>query len=89
MSGAVLSRRELDPMKCGSPGCECPGPLILNARCHPRRPVEASYDWTTGLLTVRCVTCQRLVCRIAVADTVAGSTGNSPPSPTPDAGGDA
>jgi len=65
----ILSRRELDPMKCGTPGCECPGPLVLNSRCHRGRPIEFTYDWTTGLLTGRCTKCQRLVCHIAVADT--------------------
>ena len=66
----VLSRRELDPAKCGTPGCNCPGPLILTGRCHPGRPTITEYDWTTGLLTVRCAKCTLVVARVAVADTV-------------------
>lgn len=66
----VLSRRELDPMKCGTPGCDCPGPLILNSRCHRGRPIEASYDWTTGLLTMRCAKCAAHICSVAVASAV-------------------
>jgi hypothetical protein len=65
----IYSRRELDPMKCGTPGCECAGPLILCGRCHPGRPVRVSYDWTTGLLTGRCAKCEQHVFSIAVADT--------------------
>jgi hypothetical protein len=64
----MLSRRELDPMKCGNPKCNCPGPLIVSPRCHPSRPVFAEYDWTTGCLTMRCSKCAQLVCRIAVAE---------------------
>jgi hypothetical protein len=68
MTQQVLSRRELDPARCGVPGCACPGPLRLHAACHPGRPIDVSYDWTTGLLTARCSRCSRLICRIAVAD---------------------
>jgi len=64
----ALTRRVLDPMKCGTPGCTCAGPLILNARCHMGRPLQVEYDWTTGVLTVACSVCQRLVAEIAVAD---------------------
>lgn len=63
----VVSRRELDPLRCGRPGCDCPGPLVLTSRCHPRRPVIISYDWTTGLLTVRCARCEAWIADIAVA----------------------
>jgi len=65
----TVSRAELDPMKCGTPGCDCPGPLILCGRCHPGRPTLASYDWTTGLLTLACAKCRKVITRIAVADT--------------------
>lgn len=66
----VLSRRELDPMKCGTPGCDCPGALILNSKCHRGRPIEVTYDWMTGLLTMRCSKCQAHICHVAVAETV-------------------
>ena len=62
-----LTRRELDPMKCGTPGCDCAGPLILSARCHLKKGLLVEYDWTTGLLTIACVVCRRPVCAIAVA----------------------
>lgn len=70
MTESALSRRELDAAKCGTPGCNCPGPLILSPRCHMGKAVSVSYDWTTGLLTLRCSRCQQLITRIAVADTV-------------------
>lgn len=61
------TRRDLDPLKCGAPGCDCSGPLILSGRCHLGKPVRVSYDWTTGVLTVTCSVCGKLVTTIAVA----------------------
>jgi hypothetical protein len=76
----VLSRRELDVQKCGTPGCGCSGPLIMMARCHPNRPIDVAYDWTTGLLTCRCSKCELVICRIAVA-AVAPVLDAAPPVP--------
>lgn len=64
-----MSRAELDPIRCGTPGCECGGPLFLSPVCHQGGPVLVSYDWTTGLLTVTCADCERFVASIVVAQT--------------------
>lgn len=63
----ALTRKQLDPMKCGTPGCGCSGPLVLTAKCHMGTPVTATYDWTTGMLTIQCSVCKRHVATIEVA----------------------
>lgn len=68
MTTIAMSRTELDPLRCGAPGCECDGPLTLSPACHRGEPVWATYDWTSGLLTMTCSICAQFVASIAVAD---------------------
>jgi len=63
----VLTRTQLDPMKCGNPTCDCPGPLVLMANCCATGLMEVEYDWATGHLTIRCALCSLRVATIAVA----------------------
>lgn len=63
----VVTRRDLDPLKCGTKGCGCAGPLFLTPKCHPNHALTVEYDWTTGRLRIACATCELHVCTIAVA----------------------
>lgn len=64
----TLTRKDLDPMKCGIPGCECPGPLVFTSRCHASGTVTVEYDWRTGLLAITCALCLKHMCTIRVAE---------------------
>jgi hypothetical protein len=63
-----LTRRELDTMRCGAPGCDHTshsGPMSVRGRCHPKAAVRVKYSG--GELDVRCAECGERVVRIAVA----------------------
>lgn len=72
----ILTRRQLDSaLSEGSrPEKERAGPLWISPRCHQRGPVNVSYDWTTGLLTMGCAECGGVVCQILVAADVPAVT---------------
>jgi hypothetical protein len=63
----VLTRKELDPLKCGTRGCLCSKPWAIVSRCCAASLVRAEYDWLTGRLELRCAVCSLMVCTIAVA----------------------
>lgn len=63
-----LTQVDLDALQCATPGCPHDAHdtgVVLVGKCHPTRPVEASYR--LGVLTLRCSRCQGLVGEIAVA----------------------
>lgn len=62
-----LTRVELDPMRCGTPGCDCAGPLTFSPVCHVAAPVFVEYNWITGLLSMECAICGKPVCKVSVA----------------------
>lgn len=63
----ILTRQELDKLKCGNPECTAPNckTLYLHSRCHPEAPLDVKY--TEGVLTFNCIECEALVVEIAVA----------------------
>lgn len=63
-----LTRAALDRAGCGTPGCGHDHTvLFLNPVCHPSGGVDVSYDKRTGLLSIRCNTCERRVGDVEVA----------------------
>jgi len=55
---------------CQVPGCACGGGtdrLFLESRCHPKAGVDVCYTKGTGVLTISCHQCQRLVVEVNVA----------------------
>jgi hypothetical protein len=64
-----LSRKQLDPAGCGQPNCGHDHSVIfLHSACHPSAGTRVSYDKPTGLLTVACRRCEKLVAQVKVAD---------------------
>jgi hypothetical protein len=64
----ILTRLDLDPMRCDRPGCahlDHPHGLALHARCHESAPLQVWY--ADGVITVLCAGCKTLVAKIAVA----------------------
>jgi hypothetical protein len=65
----ALSRKQLDVTGCGEPNCGHDHTvLFLHAACHPNAGTRASYDKLTGLLTIACRRCEKLVAEVKVAD---------------------
>lgn len=63
----MLTREELDRMRCSTPGCKNEhGPLVIAQGCHPAQGVGLVY--MNGALTVVCHVCTRPICTIAVAE---------------------
>ena len=63
----ALTRKELDRMQCGTPGCEEEhSVLFFHAACHPGAGTWARYE--AGEVTVECARCRQVVAVIAVAD---------------------
>ena len=70
----ALTRKELDRMTCAGQQDkhDCSSHervLFLNSRCHTGSGNEVEYNQRTGVLTVRCIKCKKLVVIIAVAET--------------------
>lgn len=66
----VLSRKQLDIAGCGQPNCEHDHTVLyLHAVCHLNAGTHVKYDKLTGLLTIECRRCKKLVARVKVADT--------------------
>lgn len=63
----MLTRRDLDAMRCSKPGCECGGALVLRSRCHPRAATWATYNQAIGGLVITCCLCGARITTIAVA----------------------
>jgi hypothetical protein len=65
----ALTRLQLDIAGCGTPNCgHDHSVLFLHAACHPSAGTRVSYDKPTGLLTVACKRCDKLVVQVKVAD---------------------
>lgn len=69
-----LVRAELDQLLAG--GCETGGcghnhdALFLRSRCHPNhRGVDTSYQKAAGIIVVTCAVCEKMIAKIAVAET--------------------
>lgn len=62
----ALTRQRLDTMQCAGPGCtEKHGALWFHGVCHPSAPTRARYE--SGVVTISCFTCKKVVVEIAVA----------------------
>jgi hypothetical protein len=65
----ALSQAELDSMGCGMPNCTHDHSILfLHARCHMTAGTEAEYEKATGILTIRCIRCKKLVARLKIAE---------------------
>lgn len=65
----ALSRKQLDVTGCGEPNCGHDHTVLyLHGACHPNAGTRASYDKLTGLLTIACRRCEKLVAEVKVAD---------------------
>lgn len=68
MTTAALSRKQLDAAGCGTPNCGHDHTVLhLHSVCHPAAGSRASYDKLTGLLTIECRRCQKLIAQVKVA----------------------
>jgi hypothetical protein len=65
----ALSQTELNSIGCGMPNCTHDhSVLFLHARCHVGAGTEAEYEKATGILTIRCIWCKKLVTRLKIAE---------------------
>lgn len=67
---SALTRGELDEAGCSMPDCTHSdhSEIYLHGRCHMNAGTRVHYTRGTGVLTVACRTCGKLVARIAVAE---------------------
>jgi hypothetical protein len=65
---AALSRKQLDVAGCGEPNCDHDHTvLFLHSVCHPNAGTRVNYDKRTGLLTIECRRCKKLIAHVKVA----------------------
>jgi hypothetical protein len=65
---AALSREQLDATGCGTPNCGHDHTVLyLHGACHPSVGTRVSYDKRTGLLTIECKRCKKLIAHVKVA----------------------
>ena len=72
----VLNKTDLDMaaaqgcMMGGGPSHHGPGEheVFLHGRCHIDGPIEASYKEGSGVVTIRCRVCKKLIAEIQVAE---------------------
>jgi hypothetical protein len=66
----VSDRHHLDAMTaagCQNPSCKTPlHELVLRGRCHPGAGTNASYKQGSGVLTIACRVCDRVVLQVLV-----------------------
>jgi hypothetical protein len=63
----IVSRVDLDAMKCANPECDhtaCDGPLVLQPRCHPMEGVTICYE--AGLIVAVCKVCDKFIVAVEV-----------------------
>ena len=73
MNKQPLTRKDLDPLVCATPGCDCEGDLVLHSRCHPDAATWAKYNKGTGNLELSCAVCEHVIAVIGVASDAGGS----------------
>lgn len=65
----ALSRKQLDAAGCGDPNCSYDHTvLFLHSVCHPSAGTRVNYDKRTGVLTIECRRCKKLVAHVKVAE---------------------
>ena len=65
----ALTRKQLDAAGCEIPNCgHDHSTIFLHALCHPSAGTRVSYDKPTGLLTIDCRRCKKLIAQVKVAD---------------------
>jgi hypothetical protein len=68
-SPAPLTRKDLDAMRCGTPGCTCESEyIVLTQACHPEAGTQATYYKQAGMLQITCLDCEALIAEVVVAD---------------------
>jgi hypothetical protein len=64
----ALTQKTLDQQGCGTPNCgHDHTTLHLLPMCHPHGNLKASYNKSTGVLTIICARCSKLVAEVEVA----------------------
>lgn len=62
----VMTRKQLDMLKCGHPDCKDPShELVLHSKCHIDYPTNALL--TDDILELQCAKCGKLIFHVAVA----------------------
>lgn len=64
----ILTRKEMDGMKCMVPGCMCGGIVVIHSQCHITEPTWVNYDPACGCITIKCAKCDKVITKIKVAD---------------------
>lgn len=63
----MLTRQQLDKMKCQKPGCNCNSRTIFfDQDCHPGSGSIISYDKDTGNLVIQCWECETVIDEVSV-----------------------
>lgn len=76
----ALTRKDLDEMGCGSPGCGHDHTvLFLHCRRHQSVGLDTSYSKATGTLRLYCSRCMQTVCEIEVAYEIEVASGRPTP----------
>ncbi len=66
----AIYKEDLDQMQCAFPGCtheHHTSVFYWHGACHMNSPAWASYDRSTGILTVECAECNRVIGRVHIA----------------------
>lgn len=62
----VLTRKQMDMLRCGDPDCKDPShELVVHSKCHVDFPTQALM--TDDILELQCARCGRLIFHIAIA----------------------
>jgi hypothetical protein len=65
----ALTQVELNASGCGMPDCgHDHSVLILHSRCHTRAGTWAEYEKASGILTIKCARCQKIVAQLKIAE---------------------
>lgn len=63
-----LTQKQLDQLKCSTPGCQHSNCILtLRSMCHCA-PTFVNYNKFTGILQILCCVCKSLVVEIAVKE---------------------
>jgi hypothetical protein len=65
----TLTQADLNDRGCGTPNCgHDHSVLYLHSGCHPQTPTWAVYEKASGVLTIRCARCRKVVAQLKIAE---------------------
>jgi len=62
-----LTREDFEHTPCACCGGECHGPIEMTPICHPNAGLRAEYVSQTGVLSLFCMRCKKLIVAVRVA----------------------